>query len=97
MFDDLPTCTSILIKLLKYVVVTFNTIYSFCEKYICICKKNIMNVIKVKLRLCESSVKNLNTLLFDVTFSGTNILRDVLYITLITLSELFLSMLNYFW
>jgi len=37
-----------------------------------------MNVIKVKLRLCESSVKGLNTLLFDVTLSGTNILRDVM-------------------
>ena len=37
-----------------------------------------MNVIKVKLRLCESNVKSLTTLLFDVTPSGTNILRDVI-------------------
>ena len=36
-----------------------------------------MNVIKVKLLPCESSVKNLKTLLFDYTLSGTNILRDV--------------------
>ena len=27
--------------------------------------------------LCESSVKSLKTLLFEVTLSGTNILRDV--------------------
>ena len=32
-----------------------------------------MNVIKVKLRLCESSVKSLKTLPFNVTL---NILRD---------------------
>jgi hypothetical protein len=37
-----------------------------------------MNVIKVKLRICESSVKSLKTLLFDVALSGTNILRDVI-------------------
>ena len=37
-----------------------------------------MNVIKVKLRLCESSVKSLKMLLVDVTLSGTNILRDVI-------------------
>ena len=49
----------------------------FEKKYICICKKNIMNVIKVKLCLCESRVKSLKTLLFDVMLSGTNILRDV--------------------
>jgi hypothetical protein len=35
-----------------------------------------MNVIKVKLRLCQSSVKSLKTLRFNVTLSGTNILRD---------------------
>ena len=51
-----------------------------------------MNVIKVKLRLCESSVKSLKTLLFDVTLSGTNILRDVVHVSGRALEQCYLSL-----